>query len=81
MANFGIVLPTRHAYLLDCYIYDWEKNEMPKWMKDMGQGVFTPLINASKDNCLLFDNFIKVEDVCIFKLFKIVYLIFRYPKS
>uniref|UniRef100_A0A1I8BHM3 BRCT domain-containing protein n=1 Tax=Meloidogyne hapla TaxID=6305 RepID=A0A1I8BHM3_MELHA len=61
---FGINLSTKHAYLLDCYIYDWDKdNEMPKWMADKGPGVLTPITNTSKNKCLTFDNFIKPEDI------------------
>ena len=66
MAQFGINLTTKHAHLLDCYFYDWNEKEMPDWMVEMGKGVLTPLINATNNRCLPFDNFINTEDVCLF---------------
>ncbi|KAF7633455.1 hypothetical protein Mgra_00007143, partial [Meloidogyne graminicola] len=63
LEHFSIILTTKHAYLLDCYYYNWEINEMPKWMKEKGQTILTKLINISKNYCLPFDNFIKKEKI------------------
>jgi hypothetical protein len=67
LAKLGISLNIRHQILLDCYIYDWsakledgnDEREAPKGLDQ----ALADLINATKQNCVQFRDFMKKNKV------------------